>query len=398
MQLENSTVLTINGGSSSIKIGVYEMAGNMVCTLSGKITRIGTGSPDFIVTYNRSLETNSIPFKAANFKEAAGFLADWLERQPGFAQITCIGHRVVHGLKHTHAEIIRDRLLAELTGITAYDPDHLPAEIEMVQTFKARHPGLMQVACFDTAFHTTMPRVAKILPIPRRFDAAGIQRYGFHGLSYTYLMQSLTAAVGDVAANGRVILAHLGSGASLAAVKNGQSVDTTMGFTPVGGMVMGTRTGDIDPGVAWYMMQSEAMTPEQFNSIINHESGLLGVSGLSADMQDLLSAEKTDVQAAEAVELFCYSAKKWIGAFTAVLGGVDILVFSGGVGENAPIIRKRICEGLGYLGITIDEGKNDLNAPIISSTDGIVKVMVIPTDEELMLAKSATAIYAVAKP
>ncbi len=398
MQLENSTVLTINGGSSSIKFAVYEMAGNMVCTLSGKITRIGTGSPDFIVTYNRSLETNSIPFKAANFKEAAGFLADWLERQPGFAQITCIGHRVVHGLKHTHAEIIRDRLLAELTGITAYDPDHLPAEIEMVQTFKARHPGLMQVACFDTAFHTTMPRVAKILPIPRRFDAAGIQRYGFHGLSYTYLMQSLTAAVGDVAANGRVILAHLGSGASLAAVKNGQSVDTTMGFTPVGGMVMGTRTGDIDPGVAWYMMQSEAMTPEQFNSIINHESGLLGVSGLSADMQDLLSAEKTDVQAAEAVELFCYSAKKWIGAFTAVLGGVDILVFSGGVGENAPIIRKRICEGLGYLGITIDEGKNDLNAPIISSTDGIVKVMVIPTDEELMLAKSATAIYAVAKP
>ena len=295
MQPNNSTVLTINGGSSSIKFAVYEMAGSMVCTLAGKITRIGTGSPAFIVTYNRSLETNSIPFNAANGKEAAAFLADWLERQPGFAQIACIGHRIVHGLKHTKAEIISEGLLAELASITAYDPDHLPAEIEMVQTFKTRHPGMVQVACFDTAFHTTMPRVAKTLPIPSRFDAAGIQRYGFHGLSYTYLMQSLTAAVGDVAANGRVILAHLGSGASMAAVKNGQGIDTTMGFTPVGGLVMGTRPGDLDPGVAWYMMQSEAMTPEQFNTIINHESGLLGVSGLSADMQDLLSAEKTDV-------------------------------------------------------------------------------------------------------
>jgi len=393
MAAENSTVLTINGGSSSIKFAIYEMAENPMSILEAKINRIGQGNPEFIVTYNRSNEKNSIPFRASNFHEAAGFLIEWLERQSGFNMVKCIGHRMVHGLKHTHAEIISDDLLSDLKKISAYDPDHLPAEIEIVQLFRNRHPDIVQVACFDTAFHTTMPRVAKILPIPRRFDNAGVQRYGFHGISYTYLMEALATAVGSEAANERVILAHLGSGASLAAVKEGKSIDTSMGFTPAGGVVMGTRSGDIDPGVAWYMMHSEKMTAGQFNQVINHQTGLLGISETTSDMQDLLKHESADIKAAEALAVFCYTIKKWIGAFTAALGGLDILVFSGGIGENAPVIRSRICEGMQYAGIILDEGLNQKNAPLISTGASNMQVRVIPTNEELMIAKSTMRLY-----
>jgi acetate kinase len=232
-----------------------------------------------------------------------------------------------------------------------------------------------------------MPRVAKLLPIPRRFDAKGIQRYGFHGLSYTYLMEELSHIEGSNAANGRVILAHLGSGASLAAVRESKSIDTSMGFTPAGGLTMGTRPGDLDPGVAWYIMRSENLTPIEFSNLINHDSGLLGISETSSDMQDLLAKETTDVRAAEAVALFCYQVKKWIGAFTAALGGLDTLVFSGGIGENSPVVRSRICEGLGFLGIELEEKQNMANAPVISKDNGKVAVHVIHTDEELMIAK-----------
>ncbi len=204
-----------------------------------------------------------------------------------------------------------------------------------------------------------MPRVAKLLPIPRRFDKIGIQRYGFHGLSYAYLIEELIRVAGKKAGKGRVILAHLGNGASIAAVFKGKSIDTSMGFTPAGGLLMGTRPGDLDPGVAWYMMKSENLTPKQFNNLINHESGLLGISETSSDMRDLLAKESDDIRAAEAVALFCYQAKKWIGAFAAALGGLDTLVFAGGIGENCPDIRSRICEGLGFLGIGLDEKKTE---------------------------------------
>ena len=214
-----------------------------------------------------------------------------------------------------------------------------------------------------------MPRVAKLLPIPRRFDAAGIERYGFHGLSYAYLMEELARVAGAEAAQGRVILAHLGNGASLAAVRDGKSLDTSMGFTPAAGLPMGTRPGDLDPGVAWYMMRSENLNPEQFNHLINHESGLLGVSETSSDMRDLIERQRTDVRAAEAVELFCYQTRKWIGAFAAVLGGVETLVFAGGIGENSVEVRARVCSGLQFLGIELDEARNIANAPVIS-TDG----------------------------
>jgi acetate kinase len=231
-----------------------------------------------------------------------------------------------------------------------------------------------------------MPRVAQLLPIPRRFEAMGVRRYGFHGLSYAYLVGEIARVAGPQADQGRVILAHLGNGASLAAVRNGQSVDTSMGFTPAAGIPMGTRPGDLDPGVAWFMMLTENLTPKQFNDLINHESGLLGVSETSSDMRDLLEQEASDVRAAEAVALFCYQVKKWVGAFAAALGGLDTLVFAGGIGENAPIVRARICDGLGFLGIELDEERNVANAAVISADTSRVPVRVIHTDGEWIVA------------
>lgn len=393
MKQENLNILTINGGSSSIKFAMYGMAENPNKIVSGQIKRIGLHNPAFTVTKSTSDKKNQIKIDAKDFKEAAEFLIDWLNKQKYFDQVSCIGHRIVHGMEHTHPEIIDDKLLKELNKISEYDPDHLPVEIEIIELFKKQFPALLQVACFDTSFHTTMPRVAKILPIPRRFDKAGIRRYGFHGLSYSYLMETLKNIEGEDKSNGGIILAHLGNGASLAAVKDGKSMDTTMGFTPAGGLVMGTRPGDLDPGVAWYMMHSEQMNTKQFNHLINHESGLLGISEISSDMQDLLKKESSDVRALEAVDLFCYQVKKWMGAFAAVLNGLDSLVFSGGIGENAPAIRSRICKGFDYLNIEIDEKENNKNAMIISTAKSKVKVYVIPTDEEIIIAKSAKELF-----
>jgi acetate kinase len=234
-----------------------------------------------------------------------------------------------------------------------------------------------------------MPRIAKLLPIPRRYSAKGIERYGFHGLSYAYLMEELER-LDPAAIKGRVILAHLGNGASMAAVRNGKSIDTSMGFTPTAGLMMSTRTGDLDPGLLYYLARTERMTPAQFQEMINHESGLLGVSGTSSDMRDLHERQSRDIRAAEAVELFCYQAKKYVGAYSSALGGLDTLVFAGGIGENAPLIRERICDGLNFLGVELDRKRNARNAPLVSSDAGRVKVRVIPTDEELMIARSVT--------
>jgi acetate kinase len=291
-------------------------------------------------------------------------------------------------MTHTAPEIVTQELLDELHRIRPYDPEHLPREIELIEAFRQRHPQLPQLACFDTAFHCDMPRVAKLLPIPRRYDAKGVQRYGFHGLSYAYLMEEL-ARFGDPAAtNGRVILAHLGNGASLAAVRDGQSIDTSMGFTPAAGLVMSSRTGDLDPGLVSYLARTEHMSATKFQEMVTNESGLLGISEISSDVRELLARESEDVRAAEAVALFCYQAKKWIGSFAAALGGLDTLVFAAGIGENAPIIRTRICEGLGFLGVELNEVRNAENASLISTKGGRVAVRIIRTDEELMIARS----------
>ncbi len=381
-------VLTINGGSSSIKFALYQVDESMQRILAGKIERIGLAGTSLTFSDASHAQPVSLDVEISANNSAANLLIDWLEQQIGLTQVSAVGHRVVHGMEHTEPERISPALLNELRAISDYDPDHLPCEIELIEAFRQRYPQLPQVACFDTAFHRSMPRVARLLPVPRRFDAMGIQRYGFHGLSYAYLMQVLAQVAGPQAAQGRVILAHLGNGASLAAVRDGQSVDTSMGFTPVGGLVMGTRSGDLDPGVAWYMMQREQLTPKQFNHIINHESGLLGISESSSDMRDLLLQEADDVRAAEAVELFCYQVKKWIGAFAAAMGGIDTLVFTGGIGEHAPVVRTRICSELEFLGIEIEEKANAQNTDVISTESGRVTVRIIHTDEELMIAKS----------
>jgi len=380
-------ILTINGGSSSIRFALFE-AGEMArLRLSGKIDRIGARGTNLTVTAGGG--KNAVPQRltAADHRKAVGYLLGWLESQAVFASIEAVGHRVVHGMKHSEPERITPQLLEDLRRVIPYDPDHLPREIELIEAFCERHPRLRQVACFDTAFHRTMPRVAKVLPIPRRYAAMGVERYGFHGLSYTYLMEEL-GRLDPEAAKGRVILAHLGNGASLAAVRDGESIDTSMGFTPAAGLVMSTRAGDLDPGLLSFLARRERMTPGQFDWMVNHESGLRGISGGRSDMRDLCAREAGDVRAAEAVAVFCYQAKKWIGAYAAALGGVDTLVFAGGIGENAPLIRERICEGLEFLGVALDRKRNRGNAAAISARSARVKVRVIRTDEERMIARS----------
>ncbi|MGD1087943.1 MAG: acetate/propionate family kinase [Verrucomicrobiota bacterium] len=386
------SVLIINGGSSSIKFALYEVTKPLKCRLYGKIDRIGLSRTNLTFNDPSANQPDSVTVAASDHRSAANFLIDWLEEQNGFELVRAVGHRVVHGMQHTEPEPVTQELLDELHRISPNDPDHLPREIELIEAFRQRHPKLPQVACFDTAFHRTMPRVARLLPIPRRFDARGIQRYGFHGLSYAYLMEEL-AHLGDPAATkGRVILAHLGNGASMAAVRDGKSMDTSMGFTPTAGLVMSTRSGDLDPGLAPYLARTERMTTKQFYKLVNHESGLIGVSEISSDMRDLLAQEAVDVRAAEAVALFCYQAKKWIGSFAAALGGLDTLVFAGGIGENAPLVRARICEGLGFLGIELNESCNAETAAVISTDASQATVRVIRTNEELMIARSVCLI------
>jgi len=392
MKPTDSHILTINGGSSSIKFAIYGAATPPKRGLHGTVDRIGLSGTNLSSRAADGKPQETLQITAADHKSAANSLLDWLEKQPDFKSVKAVGHRVVQGMKHTQPEIVTSQLLAELHSISPYDPDHLPGEIELIEAFRQRHPKLPQLACFDTAFHQTMPRVAKLLPIPRRFDAKGIQRYGFHGLSYAYLMEEL-ARLGDPAAKtGRVILAHLGNGASMAAVLDGKSIDTSMCFTPTAGLVMSTRSGDLDPGLAPYLARTELMTTQQFYDMVNHKSGLLGVSETSSDMRDLLDREKSDVRAAEAVAIFCYQAKKWIGSYAAALGGVDTFVFAGGIGENAPLIRSRICEGLNFIGIELDESHNVKTAPVISKNSSRVTVRVIRTDEDLMIARSVSRV------
>jgi len=381
-------ILVLNAGSSSIKFVLYQTGDPLQRRFHGQVDRIGLSGTNLTVhgLSGEHQKEQNIPLPGNH--SAPDLLIHWLEGQEGFESIRAVGHRVTHGMQHTQPELITQGLLDELHRISPFDPDHLPSELELIEAFRRHYPKLPQVACFDTAFHHTMPRVAKLLPLPRRYEAKGIQRYGFHGLSYAYLMEEL-ARLGDPAAtHGRVVLAHLGNGASMAAVRDGQSMDTSMGFTPTGGLVMSTRSGDLDPGLAAYLDRTEQMATKPFFEMVNHCSGLLGISETSSDMRDLLQREKQDVRAAEAVALFCYQAKKWLGAFMAVLGGLDTLVFAGGIGENAPAVRARICAGLEGFGIALDQERNLANAGLISESTGHVAVRVIRTDEELMIARS----------
>jgi acetate kinase len=391
-RLESCRLLTINGGSSSIRFALFDVGEPLRRLLDGKVDRIGLSGTNLTFKDTTEELQNNHTIEVSDRDSAVGFLLDCLETQQAFAPVKAVGHRVVHGMTHNEPERVTPELLDELHRITPYDPDHLPLEIELIEAIRQRHPALPQVACFDTAFHRTMPRIASLLPIPRRYEAAGVRRYGFHGLSYEFLMEEL-ARLGDAAATtGRVILAHLGNGASVAAVRDGNSIDTSMGFTPASGLVMSSRSGDLDPGLVSYLARTEQMSAAQFQEMVNHASGLLGVSETSSDLRDLLARESDDVRAAEAVALFCYQAKKWIGSFAAALGGLDTLVFAGGIGENAALIRGRICDGLGFLGIHLDQKRNAKNASLISADGGLVAVRVIRTDEEVTIARSVVRV------
>jgi acetate kinase len=388
MKPTNPQILTINGGSSSIKFALFEVGDPLRRILEGEIERIGLPESTFVVKGLNKAENFTRPVTAANHTEAIKLLMDWVEGRIQRGELTAVGHRVVHGgPKYSQPQRITAEMLEELHQLQFFDPEHLPEEILLTEAFFHRFPNLVQIACFDTTFHHDMPRIAQILPIPRRYEAQGVRRYGFHGLSYAYLMEELARVAGPQTARGRVILAHLGNGASLAAVYGGTSVDTSMGFTPTGGVPMSTRSGDLDPGLVWYLARTENISAKKFNEMVNFQSGLLGVSETSSDMHDLLDRETKDIRAAEAVALFCYQVKKWIGAFAAALGGLDTLVFAGGIGEKSSTIRSRICAGLEFLGIELEEKQNIAGNPIISAETSRVAVRVMHTDEEWMIAK-----------
>jgi len=386
MASAQESVLAINGGSSSIRFALYQKNEPLKRRLHGKVDRIGLPGANLTFQDGTAGKSGCLKFQASDHRSAAKILIDWIEQKAGWDSVKAAGHRVVHGMQHTQPERVTQKLLDELHRIRPYDPDHLPREIELIESFRELHPKLLQVACFDTAFHRTMPRVARLLPIPRKYQKMGMERYGFHGLSCSYLIGELARVAGTKAARGRVLLAHLGNGASLAAVVGGKSIDTSMGFTPASGLPMSTRSGDLDPGIAPFLERTQGMTTRQFYHMVNHESGLLGVSETSPDMRDLVSRESKDARAAEAIALFCYQTKKWICAYAGAMGGLETIVFAGGIGENAPVIRARICEGLAFLGIKVNARRNLANAPVISSDSSPVTVRVIRTDEEVMIA------------
>lgn len=387
-----ASLLTINGGSSSIKFALFDAALDRI--VSGQFSRIGLPEAELEYKNHRANTQEKGTVAVPNHAACIPMLIDLISKNAEWERISAIGHRIVHGgARFSKPERVTPDLIAELEQIAPYAPEHLPAEIELLKTFAAKDAALPQIACFDTAFHQTMPRAAKLIPLPRHFFDEGVQRYGFHGLSYEYLMSELAKRNAD---KGKIILAHLGNGASMAAVLDGRSIDTSMSFTPTAGLVMSTRSGDLDPGLVVYLARTVKMSAAEFQHVVNAEAGLRGISETSSDMRDLLAAEPTDERAADAVEIFCRQTKKFIGSYGALLGGLDALVFSGGIGENSAVIRQRICSDLHFLGIALDDERNHANAEIISADHARATVYVIKTDEEVQIARHVQEIISLA--
>ncbi len=390
---QRPVILTINGGSSSIKFAVFDSADPSRRVFSGQVERIGTPGAQLVATRNAPDKDDVRSIDATSFTHAADHIVSYLRERLGAGTLAGIGHRVVHGGVHLLAnQLVTQGVIDELRRTQPLDLAHLPREIALIESFRSAFQFVPQVACFDTAFHRDLPRVAQLLPIPHHYYDEGIRRFGFHGLSYTYLMQKLAVIGGPDAAKGRIILAHLGSGASMAAVKGGKPIDTTMAFTPTAGLVMGTRPGDLDPGLLVYLMRVEKMTPDQMDEFISHHCGLIGVSGTSSDMRDLIVRRASDTRAADAVDLFCYQARKSIGALTATLSGLDTLVFAGGIGEHSPEVRALICDGLAFLGLELEPTANREGRELISSGSSRITVRIIPTDEESVIAQAVRTV------
>lgn len=387
MAISPQKILTLNSGSSSLKFAIYQPLPREQLILSGKLERIGLpGSRVEILGEGREpwREETALPDHPA----ATRVVFDHLRKANLAQDLSAIGHRVVMGgPQHVAPQRVTPELMRELNDLCRVDPAHLPAAIRTIEAAEKFRPGIPQAACFDTSFHRAMPQVAQTYALPRELvQRLGIIRYGFHGLSYEYILSELRR-IDPVAALGKVIIAHLGNGASMAAINQGRSVETTMGFTPAGGLVMSSRPGDLDPGVLVHLLTQKAMSGAELNDLIYKESGLRGVSGFSSDMQDLIREKDRNPQAEEAIALFCYQAKKSLGALAAVLDGVGTLVFTGGLGEHSDLVRARICVPLSHLGIHLDEAKNEAHAEIISTGKSGVTVRVMKTNEELMIAR-----------
>jgi acetate kinase len=385
---ETQTIMCINGGSSSLKFHIYEMGltdkGRSEQLLArGAVEGIGQGKGRvwFVDGGEKPFVdrlVDEVQYESA-VEEALAVLSD-----RNLPSIEAIGHRVVHGgPNYRTPRLITPSIMDDLQEHVAWAPLHMPIALRVIEALSVQRPGLPQVACFDTGFHAGMPEVARRLPLPRKFFEQGIYRYGFHGLSYEYVLGALGKEAGR-----RLVMAHLGNGASMVACLDGKPVDTTMGMTPLGGLMMGTRTGDLDPGVLLYLLREWGYDVETLERLLDKESGLKGVSGETADVETLLELRATgNASAAMAVEMFCYQARKTIGALAATLGGLDQLVFTAGIGENAPLIRALICHGLEYLGIELDPAKNNAHAWTISAEQSRCRVQVVPTNEDLMIAR-----------
>jgi acetate kinase len=375
-------ILCLNSGSSSLKFAVFDLDDGEHRRASGAVEGVGATAGRLWIQSGDGARRADAPRHYPNASAALDAVFGSL-RSLGIGPPDAVGHRVVQGgMAHGAPQRIDEKLVDALARLVALAPLHLPAEIDGIEAVTKRFPGIPQVACFDTAFHRTIPEIAQRLPLPRRMWDEGIRRYGYHGLSYEYVVEHLGAAT-----LGRAVIAHLGNGASAAAIRDGRSVDTTMGFTPTGGFMMGTRSGDLDPGTLLYLITERGYDAAALKHLVECESGLLGVSGLSSDMKLLLERRAHDPHAAQAVEMFCYQLRKRIGSLAAVLGGLDTLVFTGGIGEHAAPVRSEVCRDLGHLGVRVDEERNARGEPIISDPASPCTVRVVRTDEDLMIAR-----------
>lgn len=386
----NPLLLTINFGSSSLKAAVYRYGHERaeperLDTL--EISRIGRSESSIKISGQHDAQPAEQTRAQPTSQAAIDTLLDWLRSTGNDQRISAIGHRMVHGgRRYSDPCVVTPEVVEGLRSLIPLAPDHLPSALAALDALSRAYPRLPQIVCFDTAFHRTMVPEAQRYALPSTPALAEVKRYGFHGLSYEYILQRMRD-IDSAAASGRLIVAHLGNGASMVAVREGRSVDTTMGFTPTGGLVMGARSGDLDPGVLLYLLREQRMDAAALDKLVNKEAGLRGVSGRSGDMQDLLAHEAEDSRAADAVALFCYQARKFLGALTTTLCGVETLIFTGGIGEHAAPVRARICAGLDYLGIHVDDARNRAHAPIISPDGARVTVRVIATDEDQMIAR-----------
>jgi len=381
MEMER-VILCVNAGSSSLKFALYAISpSDEKKVAEGAVEGIGQPTARLWIRDSQDQPVENRQAQFSNAHETIGALFSALER-PELLQPGAVGHRIVHGgARYTAPQKITAELQRDLQALVRLAPLHLPGQIELIAAIQKWRPELPQVACFDTAFHCRIPEVARRFPLPRQFWEQGIRRYGFHGLSYEYIVSTLKED-----GKGKIIIAHLGNGASMAAVQDGIPVDTSMGLTPAGGFMMGTRPGDLDPGLVLYLLRT-GYDAQALEELINHRSGLLGVSGLSADMKTLLEKRSSDPDADQTVAMFCRGVRKFIGSFAAVLGGLDTLIFTGGIGERAAPVRQEICRDLEFLGVKLDAAQNEKHAPVISTRESRCVVRVVATNEDLMIAR-----------